>query len=121
MLHSHIVGSEGGKEVDWYLAIPIAVALLGSIFFSIVLGKKEPVDKGFAFSYHRLSYRRKMIRTFTELPIGILAFFVIYYFTDWNQTNYILLGLFFLLGGAIQFFYNYYMWRKHEYEKKDLI
>jgi len=72
------------------------------------------VDKGFKFNYFGLSYRRKMIRTFINLPIFALLLFAVYYFTDWGIRIIVLVGLLWLIAFFIQLIYNYNMWKRHE-------
>lgn len=96
------------------LFIPIIIALLFSIILSIVFKGKDKVDRGFAFNYYRLSYRRKFLRSLTTLPILILVVIIIYVFTDWSLLINILVGGILLMFYLVQLIYNYYMWQRNE-------
>jgi len=62
--------------------IPLLIVLVFNVVLSITHKDTTKVDKGFKLNYFRLSYRRKMIRTLTTLPIAILALIVIYLYAD---------------------------------------
>lgn len=59
------------------LLVPLIIAVLVVLILSFVYKGKVKTDKGFAFNYFGLSYRRKFIRTITTLPINTFALFVI--------------------------------------------
>lgn len=105
--------TEGGLSVI-EIVIPVSIALLVTIILSIVFKGSDKVDKGFKINYFKLSYRRKMIRTLTSLPILILAIIVIYFYAEWSMTINILVGLVILIFFFVQFIYNFYMWKKNE-------
>ncbi|MCG7315050.1 hypothetical protein MHL30_18200 [Priestia flexa] len=93
----------------------IAIVVIGiTFFFSKRYKKTEKVDKDFAVSYYKLSYRRKMIRTLTSIPFIIVACGVLYYLSDWPLPIYFgfvgLISVIFL----VQVLYNYKMWKKEE-------
>lgn len=90
------------------------IALFISIILSIIFKGADKVDKGFKINYFKLSYRRKMIRTITSLPIMILALIVIYYYTEWSMLANVLFGLIFLITFLVQLIYNFNMWRRNE-------
>ncbi|MBB6513800.1 fatty acid desaturase [Gracilibacillus halotolerans] len=76
--------------------------------------KKKKVDKGFNLIYYKLSYRRRMIRSFTTLPVAIVAVIIIYLYTEWSTITYVFLGLLFLLLFSIEVLYNYIKWQQNE-------
>lgn len=76
--------------------------------------KKKKVDKGFHLIYYKLSYRRRMIRSFTTLPVAIVAVIIIYLYTEWSTITYVFLGLLFLLLFSIEVLYNYVKWQQNE-------
>src|SRR5690625_2650187 len=96
------------------ITIPIIVSLAVVIVLSIIFKGKPKVDKGFKVNYFSLSYRRKMIRSLTTLPVIAVSLFVIYFLTDWSMFVNILFGLFFVLLYLCQIIYNFFMWRKEE-------
>ena len=73
--------------------IPLLIALVTNIVLSIIFKGTSKVEKGFKLDYFRLSYRRKMIRTLTTLPIAILALIVIYLYADWGMLVNVLFGM----------------------------
>ena len=72
----------------WILVICLLVALIIHIRRS---GEKEKIDKGFSFSYWRLSYRRKFIRTLWFIPLAVLVILAviltqaIYNYKKWKE------------------------------------
>ena len=71
----------------------------------------DKIDKGFSFSYWRLSYRRKLIRTLWTSPAMFL--FLLYpeetQFLSLDRNS--VMALAFLVVSA-QAYYNYYRWKK---------
>lgn len=96
------------------IAFPVIVAVVIFLIFSKIYSGKDKTDNGFELNYFKLSYRRKMIRTLFSLPIIIIALIIIYFFSNWNLTVYIIFVVFFLLGFCIQVLYNYMMWKRDE-------
>ncbi|TFJ93161.1 ATPase [Lentibacillus salicampi] len=90
------------------------IAVIVVVTLSIVFKGTAKVDKGFKLNYFKLSYRRKMIRTLTSLPVVILALIVVYFFSDFSILANIIIGLLLFLVFAIQLLYNFKMWRKME-------
>ncbi|OAT83573.1 hypothetical protein A6P54_21230 [Bacillus sp. MKU004] len=83
------------------------------IIFSLIFKNKTKIDKGFKMNYFGLSYRRKMIRTLISFPLIVLIMIFLMYI-DLSKAIKISFVLFILVAFAIQFFYNYYMWKKKE-------
>ncbi|MBB4823702.1 phosphoglycerol transferase MdoB-like AlkP superfamily enzyme [Sporosarcina luteola] len=98
-----------------YLVLPIVtIGLTASLIYSKIYKEKPKVDKGFELIYFKLSYRRKLIRTFINLPILILLFFVMFRMTDWSMIEITILILFFLITFIGTIVYNFLMWKKKE-------
>ena len=91
----------------------IAVIIVGAIMSRIFRdeGKK---DKGFAFFYHKLTYRRRVIRALWSIPIVLLLYLVLFWFSDLTSNEYIAIGIIFLLIVVIEITYNYVKWSKVE-------
>ena len=103
--------------VSSVVTFPISIMIIISGVFSLLYRKKEKVDTGFALFYYKLSYRRKMIRSFWSIPIIIICLIIIYLTPVWNfQLRLIIISLL-LLSFLLQLAYNYYMWKKHETNK----
>ncbi|RWZ52174.1 hypothetical protein EQV77_15850 [Halobacillus fulvus] len=96
------------------IVMPVAASVIVTLILSIVFKDKEKKDEGFAVNYFRLSYRRKMIRTLTSLPIMIGALIVIYWVSDFRLGVDIAIGALFTVVFGIQLLYNYFMWKKKE-------
>ncbi|UOQ44866.1 hypothetical protein MUN89_02615 [Halobacillus salinarum] len=97
----------------FFVAPAITVAIIGFIFSKVYQGK-EKVDKGYAVNYFRLSYRRRMMRTWTSLPISLGAVLVILLFTDYSFITNLILVVFFLALFFGEFYYNYRKWKQEE-------
>ncbi|MFC3039671.1 ATPase [Virgibacillus xinjiangensis] len=94
--------------------IPVIAVLLVVFILSLTSRKKDKVDKGFTFNYYRLSYRRKMLRTFINIPIMVLLVILVYRSTDWKIGSIVLLGLLLFVAFLVQLIYNYRMWKRNE-------
>ena len=81
-----------------------------SIFMTKRWGMGEKVDKGIAFCYWKLSYRRKFIRTLWMIPIAIVIIFYFHTtFQSFLQTCLVATLLAIML--LIQAIYNYRKWK----------
>lgn len=98
--------------MDIFLISTIA-SIATVIIFSLIFKNKTKIDKGFKMNYFGLSYRRKMIRTLISFPLIVLIMIFLMYI-DLSKAIKISFVLFILVAFAIQFFYNYYMWKKKE-------
>jgi hypothetical protein len=67
------------------------------------------VDQGFCISYYKLSYRRKLIRTFWIFAFSLILIPLFIH----KQNSLLWIGIIFL-GGVIQGVYNYYKWKEKE-------
>ncbi|WP_301107494.1 ATPase [Sporosarcina sp.] len=94
--------------------IPGIITLVVTLILSIAFKGSAKVDKGTKFNYFTLSYRRKMIRNITSLPLFILALIFIFTYSGWSTSVNIIFGLAVLIIYIIQLLYNYYMWKRHE-------
>ncbi len=98
--------------MDIFLISTIA-SIATVIIFSLLFKNKTKIDKGFKMNYFGLSYKRKMIRTLISFPLIVLITIFLMYI-DLSKAIKISFVLFILVAFAIQFFYNYYMWKKNE-------
>ena len=92
----------------WILAIGLLMALIVHIRRS---GEKEKIDKGFSFSYWRLSYRRKFMRTLWFIPLAVLVIILV----QAAYRSYMLTfvsGVFILAVILAQAIYNYKKWKE---------
>lgn len=98
--------------------LPIIVIILITLFVEIIfwaIYKNEPkVDKGFVFPYYKLTYRRRMVRTFWSAAVVIVCLIIIYQSAVWSTNVYIIFSSICIIGVAGQFFYNFYKWKKYE-------
>ncbi|MGD6802110.1 hypothetical protein [Rossellomorea aquimaris] len=87
--------------------------------FTTVPRHTEKVDKGFAFNYFRLSYRRKMIRTIWVTLWNPVIFILLRYVLEYSFYLSLGITLISVVGNSIQIYYTYYMWNKYERGKGD--
>lgn len=99
----------------YFIAPFIAATIMHTIMYARSKNT-EKVNRGFVFNHYKLTYRRRMIRSLWNIPIFILIYLGIYWITDLNSTEYIILGMMFILLGLLDFLYNFVKWQKHEKE-----
>ncbi len=100
--------------MPYEIIIVLFITLIVSLILSVIFKNKEKKDTGFVFSYYKLSYRRKMIRTLWMLPIMVISLMAIYLFVGENLNEIIIASIFLLLIFLIQFSYNYLKWKKYK-------
>ncbi|MHC8517083.1 hypothetical protein [Sporosarcina sp. ITBMC105] len=88
--------------------------LFVTIFLFYLYRRTPKIDKGFELIYFKLSYRRKLIRCFTSLPLFIAGIAFIILFSDLSEVAGFWLILSFILIAVIQIIYNIYRWRTTE-------
>ena len=98
-------------ELEGLVFLVIITIIITSIF-SILFMHKNKIDKGFAINYYKLSYRRKMIRTLTSFPLFIVAFILIFIYTETNSAVLTTFGVIILCLFLLQLLYNYISWKK---------
>ncbi len=100
-------------EISVFLIITIVILFI-NIALLYFFKDRQKVDEGFEFFYHRLSYRRKFIRTLYTTPLLLVVLFIIYFLTDWNSIvkGSIMFAFVCLFVG--QAMYNYILWKKHK-------
>ncbi|WP_432351971.1 hypothetical protein [Sporosarcina sp. A2] len=96
------------------IIIPVMIGIVITLIFSLTFKKSEKVDKGFKVNYFNLSYRRKMIRSLTSLPISILALIFIFIYADWSMLANVIFSFLFITAYSGQVLYNFFMWKKVE-------
>jgi cell division protein FtsW (lipid II flippase) len=97
-----------------YCLFPVTAAIIVGMIMSRIFRDEEKKDKGFVLFYHKLTYRRRMIRTLWNIPIIFLLFLVINWIGYLNSNEYIAIGIILLLIVLIEFIYNYVKWKKVE-------
>lgn len=97
-----------------YLIFPLSVLIITIIILSTKYKNQPKTDKGFQICYFKLSYRRKMIRGLTALPITIGTLIVIWFHSGWSTFGNLLFALLAFFALALEFLYNYIMWKKKE-------
>lgn len=91
----------------------ILVIAVVSMIMSWFFRNKDKEDEGFTFFYHKLTYRRKLVRTLWMIPLMIIPFLVIYWIGDINSKD-IAIGIIIILTFLIQVTYNYVQWKRTE-------
>ncbi|MFA6033487.1 MAG: hypothetical protein WC889_11365 [Myxococcota bacterium] len=79
----------------------------------------DTVDKGFCFSYWRLSYRRKFLRTLWTIPwaLGMVVLLVFDDTRPFGIDSRVFAGCFstvYLVAGLAQGVYNYRRWQSEK-------
>lgn len=97
-----------------YFIMPAIAVLIVSTIMSAVYKNKEKKDKGFVLSYHRLTYRRRLIRAVWGVPIVTLLYFALYRLSDLTSNEYKIIGVIFLSSVLLDIGYNYVKWKKNE-------
>lgn len=72
------------------------------------------IDKGLVWSYWKISYRRKFIRTLWMIPFLVLAIVIISYSHKYTTFIKAFLILILLIIEAIQLIYNYRHYQKEK-------
>lgn len=81
------------------------------------INSDEKIDKGFCLSYWKLSYRRRLIRAITSVPLLIFGFSLTRGFNaELFKAPLLLIGLGLVLIDAV---YNFIMWQLKEKKPKD--
>lgn len=70
---------------------------------------KNGTDRGFAFFYWRLSYRRKFIRTIWMIPFAIIAIAMSIIVLPYQITIFMSIGI--VVALVAQLFYTYRKWK----------
>ncbi|NMH74663.1 hypothetical protein HF078_16395 [Bacillus sp. RO2] len=96
------------------LVIGIVVGLIVSFILKRVYRNKKKVDKGFALSYYKLSYRRKLIRNLWQLPPFFVALIAIIIIFDIHTTASVFLLSLFILAGLTHCLLLYRKWKQEE-------
>jgi hypothetical protein len=95
------------------ISITVIVLIVTGIL-SLFSKEKGKLDKGFTFNYFKLSYRRKMIRTFWMLPIMFILLVATNWYADLSFNENLIISIIFLTLFLIQLAYNYNKWKKYE-------
>ncbi|SDM31201.1 hypothetical protein SAMN05216244_2311 [Sediminibacillus halophilus] len=104
------------NHLAYYIGLVIIILVINAIIFTTVYKNTEKIDKGFVLIYHKLTYRRKLIRILWGIPIVFLLFLTIYWLGIISSNEYVILGILFILVASIDLAYNYIKWRNNESE-----
>lgn len=96
------------------LIIVVTVSLIASAILSSMAKGKEKEDKGFAFGYHRLTHRRRLIRTLWLLPVTVLLLLWIRQSDLLAPLEFNVIWVLFVIVFIAQVSYEYVKWKKHE-------
>ena len=107
---------ERGLHMAMYIIICSVFGLAIAFLLSLLYKNKEKRDRGFAFVYYGLSYRRRMIRTIWSFPAILLFLIVFSVFIEMESIGKILVWISLLTLFGVQVFYNYYKWKKEGQE-----
>lgn len=101
-------------ELLLMLIIVVAVSLIASVILSTMAKGKEKKDKGFAFGYHRLTHRRRLIRTLWMLPVTVVLLVWIHQSDLLTPLEFTAMAVLFAIVFIAQVSYEYMKWKKHE-------
>lgn len=77
---------------------------------------KNKIDKGFCFSYWRLSYRRRFLRTLWMTPLVLLVPF--YAYAQMRSVSLaVVVALVLLIVYGLQLTWNYRAWKREEQDE----
>ncbi|MFD1863125.1 hypothetical protein [Planococcus chinensis] len=96
------------------LMIVVAVSLIANAILSSMAKGKEKKDQGFAFGYHRLTHRRRLIRTLWLLPVTVVLLLWIHQSGVLAPLEFTAMAVFFAIVFIAQASYEYMRWKKHE-------
>ncbi|BAC15345.1 hypothetical protein [Oceanobacillus iheyensis HTE831] len=97
----------------YFIAPMIAVTVVHLIMHA-KYKNSEKIDKGFVFIYHKLTYRRKFIRSLWNIPIFTLIFLGVYWSTNLTSTEYMIFAMICIFLFLLDFLYTFVKWRKSE-------
>lgn len=105
-----------GDRVDIlvYFIGPLIAFLIVNTIMSVMYKDVEKKDKGIVLIYHKLTYRRRLIRALWGALIVILAYLAVYWFGDSTSNEYKIIGSIFLFIVLLDIAYNYQKWKKNE-------
>lgn len=98
------------------LILVVIVSIIASVILTAMNKGEEKKDKGFAFSYQRLSHRRRLIRTFWMLPITVLVLIGLRQLDIMTQFEWNAVVTIFAIVFVSQALYEYWKWKKGEKE-----
>lgn len=101
-------------ELLLMLIIIVAVSLIASMILSTMAKGKEKKDKGFAFGYHRLTHRRRLIRTLWLLPVTVVLLLWIRQSGALAPLEFTAMVVLFAIVFIAQVSYEYVKWKKQE-------
>lgn len=94
--------------------IGMVVGLIVAFILKKVYKNKKKVDKGFALSYYKLSYRRKLIRNLWQLPPSLIVLIALIIIFDISITASVLLVSLSILAGLTHCLLLYRKWKQEE-------
>ncbi|WP_416150045.1 hypothetical protein ACM26V_03330 [Salipaludibacillus sp. HK11] len=97
-----------------YFIGPLIAVLIVNTIMSVLYKDVEKKDSGFVLNYHKLTYRRRLIRSLWGVPILSLLFLYIYWVGDLTSKEYIIIGIIFFLLILLDIAYDYVKWKKNE-------
>lgn len=82
------------------------------LFFGHSMDKGTKTDKGFEFSYWRLSNRRKFIRNVCLFPLIVGVIMLLWFVSPIESWRKVTVTLFLFVAYAMQLFYTWIKWKK---------
>lgn len=107
-------------DILLYFIGPVIAILIVNTIMSVIYKDVEKKDKGFAINYHKLTYRRRVIRALWGIPFVFIIYLVIYWLGDLTSKEYTIIGVIFFFLLLIDISYNYVKWKKNVKEVKGM-
>ena len=102
-----------GFDLITFIVIVLIVLFINIIMY--VIYKNEPkIDKGLVIPYHKMTYRRKMIRSLWVLPFIIICLYILFKLEATSNDVYIIIASIITIGQVGQIVYNFLKWKKYE-------
>jgi hypothetical protein len=109
-----LFSKEAGMSILPLLILVVTISIIASAVLAAMNKGKEKKDKGFAIAYHRLSHRRRLIRTLWLLPMTVLLLVWIHQSDLLAPPEFTAIGVLFTIVFIAQISYEYMKWKKHE-------
>lgn len=94
--------------------VSLIANLIGNTVMSVIYKNAEKKDKGFVIVYHKLSYRRRFIRTLWLIPFVSLLYLTMYWIGDLTSNENITIGVILLFLLLLDILYNFTKWKNSE-------
>lgn len=103
-------------NISLYFIGPLIGFVIANMILKAMYKNVEKKDKGFVLNYHKLSYRRRFIRSLWGIPIALLLALAVYWLGDLIESEFQIIGFIFILLILLDIASSYLKWKKNEEE-----